>query len=79
MNDGYRHWMCRARWNKRQPKSGSAGREAPKGRRSFEIRCFGLNKHHSGIRVAKNPADSELRCGGSHESMAASRAKVAQP
>ena len=66
MNDGYRHSMCRECWSKRRPKSSSAGHETPRNRRVRAMCCFCLKEHRSGIYVAKNPNDRDLKCKGSH-------------
>ena len=66
MNDGYRHSLCRECWNKKRRGLRSSGHETPVNRRVSENCCFCLNKHKSGIQVAKNPQSRELRCGALH-------------
>jgi len=68
MNDGYRHSICRKCWNKRRPRMSSVGHETPVRFRESETCCFCLERHKSGIHVAKNPKSTEIQCGGIHTS-----------
>jgi len=79
MNDGYRHSMCRACWRKYHHRRRSIGHETEKARRVIETCCFCLAQHHSGIQVAKNPADRKLKCANTHMSIELVKAKAERP
>jgi len=56
------HSMCRDCWNKSHPGISSVGHEAPPGLRVWEVCCFCLQTHKSGISVPKDKRDRSVRC-----------------